>query len=160
MRAGELAKSAGVSTDTLRHYERKGVLARPRRTANGYRQYPPEALGRVLLVRRALAFGFTLDELARLLSARDRGGAPCRQVRSLAAAKLVEVEGRLAELIVLRDELRTTLEGWDARLAKTLDGDRASLLESLASENRPKAGSETGAAKNGFRRKRRTVDEE
>jgi DNA-binding transcriptional MerR regulator len=158
--SGELAKFAGVSTDTLRHYERKGALARPRRAANGYRQYPPEALGRVLLVRRAIAFGFTLDELARVLSARDRGSAPCRQVRALAAAKLEDVEGRLADLIVLRDELRATLERWDVRLAKTPDGDRASLLESLASESRPKAGGKPGAAKNGFRRKRRTVDEE
>lgn len=62
VRAGELARAAGVSTDTLRHYERKGVLGAARRPANGYREYPPEALGRVLLVRRALAFGFTLGE--------------------------------------------------------------------------------------------------
>ncbi len=54
VRAGELARATGVSTDTLRHYERKGVLGRPRRSANGYREYPPEALERVLLVRRAL----------------------------------------------------------------------------------------------------------
>jgi DNA-binding transcriptional MerR regulator len=67
MRAGELARTAGVSTDTLRHYERKGVLQRPRRAANGYRQYPPEALDRVLLVRRALGVGFTRAELARVL---------------------------------------------------------------------------------------------
>ena len=62
IRAGELAKAAGVSTDTLRHYERKGLLQRPRQAANGYRQYPPEALDRVLVVWRALAVGFTLDE--------------------------------------------------------------------------------------------------
>src|ERR1700754_1035172 len=54
VRAGELARAAGVSTDTLRHYERKGVLQKPRRSANGYREYPPDALARVLLVRRAL----------------------------------------------------------------------------------------------------------
>ena len=129
--AGELARAAGVSTDTLRHYERKGVLPRPRRSANGYRRYPPDALARVLLVRRAIAFGFKLDELARVLSARDRGSAPCREVRELAAAKLAEVEGRLAELAGLRDELRSTLKEWDGRLAGTPDGGRAGLLESL-----------------------------
>jgi DNA-binding transcriptional MerR regulator len=154
--AGELAKAAGVSTDTLRYYERRGVLARPRRAANGYRQYPPEALGRVTLVRRALAFGFTLDELARVLSARDRGGAPCRQVRALAAAKLSEVEERLAQLIELRDELRETLGDWDARLAETPDGRAAALLESLAPGRRPRA---AGAAKNGMRRMRRKTNE-
>ena len=60
--AGELAHRVGVSTDTLRHYERKGVLPRPRRGANGYRMYPASAVDRVTLIRRALAVGFTLDD--------------------------------------------------------------------------------------------------
>ena len=137
MRAGELARAAGVSTDTLRHYERKGVLQRPRRSANGYREYPPGALARVLLVRRALAYGFTLDELAQVLRARARGGAPCREVRALAAAKLSDVEARLVELAALRDELRATLAEWDSRLSKTADGSRAGLLESLADSGPP-----------------------
>ncbi|HEY0172366.1 MAG TPA: heavy metal-responsive transcriptional regulator, partial [Pyrinomonadaceae bacterium] len=116
VRAGELARAVGVSTDTLRHYERKGVLGRPRRSANGYREYPPGALARVLLVRRALAFGFTLDELARVLRTRERGGAPCREVRALASGKLAEVEARLAGLLELRDELRAIINEWDSRL--------------------------------------------
>jgi MerR family copper efflux transcriptional regulator len=156
VRAGEVAKAAGVSTDTLRHYERKGVLPRPRRAANGYRQYPPEALARVLLVRRALSVGFTLDELARVLSARDRGAAPCREVRELAAVKLTEIEERIALLTELRGELRATLEEWDKLLARTSDGGRAGLLESLAARVAPSKG---GAAKTGLRRKRRTLDE-
>lgn len=156
IKAGELAKAAGVSTDTLRHYERKGVLQRPRRAANGYRQYPPEALDRVLLVRRALAFGFTLDELARVLSVRDRGEAPCGEVRALAAAKLAEVEERLSQLTELRGELRDTLKEWDARLARTSGGARAGLLESLAARG---GRSRLGAAKDKLRRKRRRVDE-
>jgi DNA-binding transcriptional MerR regulator len=132
IRAGELARAAGVSTDTLRHYERKGVLGAPRRSANGYREYPPDALARVMLVRRALAFGFTLDELARVLRTRERGGAPCREVRTLAAGKLADVETRLAELLELREELRAILGEWDSRLAGATDGARAGLLESLA----------------------------
>ncbi|HEX8119272.1 MAG TPA: heavy metal-responsive transcriptional regulator [Pyrinomonadaceae bacterium] len=132
VRAGELARAAGVSTDTLRHYERKGVLAAPRRSSNGYREYPPEALERVLLVRRALAFGFTLDELARVLRTRERGGTPCREVRALAASKLEEVESRLRELRGLRGELRAILGEWDERLSGAADGGRAGLLESLA----------------------------
>ena len=156
LHSGELAKAAGVSTDTLRHYERKGVLARPRRAANSYRQYPAEALARVLLVRRALAVGFTLDDLARVLSVRDRGAAPCKEVRALAAAKLAEVEEGLAQLIELRDELRATLKEWDGRLSKTPDGGRAGLLESLAAgKGRGKA----GEAKTGLRGKRRKIDE-
>ena len=156
MSAGVLAKATGVSTDTLRHYERKGVLPRPRRSANGYRQYPPEALRRVLLVRRALAVGFTLDELARVLAVRDRGAAPCKEVRALAAVKLTEVEERLAQLAELRDELRATVKEWDGRLAATPYGGRAGLLESLAAGG---GKGEPGAAKTTLRRRGRKADE-
>lgn len=69
-RVGELAKAAGISTDTLRHYERKGVLPRPRRSRNGYREYPKEALERVGMIRQALAVGFTLDELSAVFKIR------------------------------------------------------------------------------------------
>lgn len=133
LNSGELAKAAGVSTDTLRHYERKGVLARPQRGRNGYRQYPASALDRVRLVRRALAVGFTLDELAGILRVRDDGGAPCHEVRALAASKLAQVETQLSDLTALRDELRTTLQDWDGRLKRKPAGARANLLESLGS---------------------------
>jgi DNA-binding transcriptional MerR regulator len=156
VRAGELARAAGVSTDTLRHYERKGVLGAPRRSANGYREYPPEALARVLLVRRALAFGFTLDELARVLGTRERGGAPCREVRALAASKLAEVESRLSELRTLRGELRAILGEWDERLSSAADGGRAGLLESLTGR-RAHAG-ESRAARAPLRRGRKNVE--
>jgi DNA-binding transcriptional MerR regulator len=131
-RSGELADLTNVSTDTLRHYERKGVLARPLRRANGYRQYPATALQRVRLIRRALAVGFTLDELAAVLKVRDHGGAPCAEVRTLAAAKLSEVERRLRETVELRDELRAVLTDWDSRMAHRAPGEQARLLESLA----------------------------
>ena len=129
--SAELAELAGVSTDTLRHYERKGVLARPRRSSNRYRQYPSEALQRVQLVRRALSVGFTLDELARILKERDHGGAPCEEVRHLATQKLSNVEKQLRDLMTLRNDLRATLRDWDERLANRSKGERAGLLESL-----------------------------
>ena len=132
LRSGELARLLGVSPDTLRHYERMGVLPRPRRAGNGYRLYEPAALSRVRLVRRALAVGFTLDELRRLLAARDRGAPPCGEVRRLAGEKLEEIEARLGELASLRDELRRTIRDWDTRLAATPRGKPARLLESLA----------------------------
>jgi DNA-binding transcriptional MerR regulator len=132
LRSGELARLAGVSTDTLRHYERKGLLASPRRAPNGYREYPASALDRVRLVRSALAVGFTLDELSRILKVREQGGAPCRQVRKLAAAKLAKVELLLSEVTVLRDALQALLEDWDGKLAQTSSNERAGLLEALA----------------------------
>ena len=82
----------GVSTDTLRHYERVRVLPRPARTAGGYRQYAPEAADRVRLIRRALGLGFSLNELTRILRVRDSGGAPCRQVHALAREKLAQLD--------------------------------------------------------------------
>jgi DNA-binding transcriptional MerR regulator len=133
--AGELARRAGVSADTLRHYERKGVIARPPRAANGYRRYPEETLSRVQLIRRALGLGFTLDDLAGVLRMRDRGGVPCGRVRALAATKLEDVEARLRELMTLRNDLRAALCTWDTQLAKTRPGKRAGLLDSLPAPN-------------------------
>jgi len=121
-----------VSTDTLRHYERVGVLAKPPRTKSGYRQYPSSALERVRLVRRAMSVGFSLEELARVLRVRDKGGAPCRQVRDLVASKLEMIERRMEELALVRDQLEKLLKDWDGRLARTAPGHRAGLLESLS----------------------------
>ena len=150
--SGELADLAGVSRDTLRHYERKGVLPRPLRNHNKYRQYPPEALKRVQLVRRALSVGFTLDELAKVLKVRDAGGAPCEEVRRIAAEKLLHVQDQLRALTELQRDLQKTLRAWDARLAGRANGNRANLLETLSvsgpSANRPP---------HSIKRKRRTA---
>jgi DNA-binding transcriptional MerR regulator len=133
-RSGDIARRAGVSVDTLRHYERKGLLTRPQRLANGYRMYPSAALDRVLLIQRALAVGFTLDELARLLRARDRGQPPCREVRMIAAQKLQDVEQQLHDLAQFREDLERLLHEWDVRLAGTGGAAPAHLLESLTTK--------------------------
>jgi MerR family copper efflux transcriptional regulator len=137
LRSGELAKLTGVSTDTLRHYERLGVLARPRRTEAGYRLYPAEALQRVQLVRRAISVGFSLPELVRILGVRDRGGAPCRQVRALAVSKLAQIDERMQELLVVRKHLEELIAIWDHRLERTPEGQRAGLLEMLSNSLSP-----------------------
>jgi DNA-binding transcriptional MerR regulator len=149
MRSGELARLAGVSADTLRHYEKKGLLAPAHRSANGYREYPPAALARVRLIQRALDMGFTLDDLGRVLPVRDRGGAPCGQVRAIAAARLDALERRIDELQQLRIELRETVDTWDQKLAALPPGQRAGLLDALAAT--PKRSS----AGRGIRRARR-----
>ena len=129
--SGELARQAGVSPDTLRHYERNGLLPEPPRGTNGYRRYAQSALQRVLLIRRALHVGFTIDELRGVLRTRDCGGAPCTRVRDIAAKKLVAVEEQLKELKKLRSELRVALREWDQCLARTPPGKPAHLLELL-----------------------------
>jgi MerR family copper efflux transcriptional regulator len=127
-----LARLTNVSPDTLRHYERKGVLPAPPRSDNGYRRYPLSSVARVQLVQRALIVGFTLDELARVLKEREAGGAPCRRVRALVASRLADLERRLTELSALRDDLRTVLLEWGAALDATAPGRPAHLLEGLA----------------------------
>ncbi len=131
LRSAQLARLAGVSADTLRLYERKGLLPPATRSPNGYREYPPEAEKRVRLVRRAVALGFTLDELAGIVKVRDRGGVPCATVRALAAEKLTLLEARAAEIEEARGLLRGVLARWDELLASTPGGARAALLDAL-----------------------------
>lgn len=126
-----------MSTDTLRHYERIGVLARPRRTEAGYRLYPTDAVKRVQLVRRALSVGFSLAELVRILRVRDSGGSPCKQVRALAASKLEQIDEQMEELRFMRKQLEELLALWDERLRRTPEGERAGLLEMLPSSVGP-----------------------
>ena len=131
LRSGELASMTGVSTDTLRHYERMQVLPLPRRTAAGYRQYPPEAADRVRLVRRAMALGFSLEELSKILAVRDRGGIPCRQVQALALQKLAELDRQINDLVALRGHMQKIVAEWERRLNITPNGQPARLLETL-----------------------------
>jgi DNA-binding transcriptional MerR regulator len=127
----EVARATGVSTDTLRHYERKGLLPEVSRTSSGYRRYSRATVDRVLLIQRALVIGFSLDDLNRVLAVRDRGGAPCRSVRALVGQRLDGLERRIEELLALRDELRVLVKQWDQTLATTPTGQRAHLLEML-----------------------------
>jgi DNA-binding transcriptional MerR regulator len=131
MQSGELARQAGVSTDTLRHYERLGLLAKAPRTSGGYRDYPAQTLERVRLIRRALSVGFSLPELTAILKMRDKGGAPCHRVRALAEAKLFQVQERIKELVGMRKQLEQTLKSWDAKLVRMRPGEQARLLEGL-----------------------------
>jgi len=129
----DVARATGLSTDTLRHYERKGLLPGVTRTAAGYRRYSAISVERALLIQRALVVGFSLADLKRVLGARDKGGAPCRSVRALVGDRLHCLNRRIEELLALRDELRSLLTEWDRRLAKTRVGERAHLLETLGS---------------------------
>jgi DNA-binding transcriptional MerR regulator len=131
----DVARATGVSTDTLRHYERIGLLPRVPRTTSGYRRYSSATVDRVLLIQRALVVGFSLADLARVLSLRDRGGAPCRGVRALVGQRLEDLEQRIEDLLRLRDDLRVLLEQWDQKLASTAANQRAQLLEALGSRD-------------------------
>jgi DNA-binding transcriptional MerR regulator len=132
LRSGDLAKLVGVSSDTLRLYERRGLLPRPPRAANGYRCYPPGTVGRVRLIRAALSIGFTLEELREILRLRDGQGVPCAHVRKLAGTKLRNLDQHIAQLAELRDQHQSVLKQWDPRLKKSRCAQRDGSMEALA----------------------------
>ena len=110
---GQLAKEAGVGVETIRFYEREGLLAKPRRSPSGYRQYPPEAVDRVKFLRRAQRLGFTLREAKELLALRDDPDAGRRDVREKATEKLADIDARIAELQAMRAELGRLVDACD-----------------------------------------------
>ena len=132
LRSGKLADLVGISPDTLRHYERMKLLPVPQRSSGNYRLYPPEAVDRVRLIQRALAVGFSLPELVKILKVRDAGGVPCREVNRLLEEKLLKMDDQIADLVAMRKHLRTVLADWGKRLAHTPEGKPARLLETLA----------------------------
>ena len=131
LRIGQLGKRTGVSVDSIRHYERLGLLPKAARTNAGYRLYSPSAVDRVALVRHALQFGFSLRDVAGFLRVRESGGTPCRDVRAAATRIITAVDERIAELTAARKEMHRTLRHWDRRLARTPANRPARLLESL-----------------------------
>jgi DNA-binding transcriptional MerR regulator len=102
LRSGALARAAGVNRETLRYYERRGLLAEPVRGPGGHRHYPPEALDRLRAIRAAQRLGFTLDEIRGLL---EPHGAAAGAVTDRARAKVIEIDRRIADLRAVRDAL-------------------------------------------------------
>lgn len=107
MRIGEVASRAGVHIETLRYYERRGLLPAPAREASGYRRYQDESVRVVRFIKRAQELGFTLNDIEDLLRLADGGPESCREVRELAAAKIAEMERRIATLQAMRRSLLT-----------------------------------------------------
>lgn len=140
MTIGELARHTGVSSDTIRYYERIGLMPRARRTPGGYRDYPEGAGHRITVIRNAAQLGFPLREIARVLRIRDAGGAPCRQVRDYARELVGEIERRISALQADRKAMLAMIERWDEKLAMTGPDTRAGLLEgTVIAARRPQA---------------------
>lgn len=142
---GGLAVAAGVGVETIRFYERKGLIARPRRPERGFRAYPNEAVRRIRFIRQAQQLGFSLKEIEELLALRADPATDCADVQRRASAKLVEVERKMAQLQRIRAALETVIAACPA--SGTLDG--CSIIEALesnvsdADEDRPSDRSDT-----------------
>src|SRR5262245_31999701 len=113
MKIGEAANRAGVSIDTVRFYERRGVLPAPERTASGYRTYDDSTVDRLVLARRLQSLGFTLDEVIDALHAHDEGGTCCEAERWRLDVVLDRIDARIAELRDLRKEVRNVAAACD-----------------------------------------------
>lgn len=115
LRVAELAKQVGVRPDTIRYYERTGLLAEPPRTASGYRAYPQTAAERVRFIQGCQRLGLRLKDIADLLSVRDTGVCPCEPAEQLLRRRIDELDAELARLSALRADLvgmvRTLPEG-------------------------------------------------
>lgn len=105
MRTSELAGRAGVNTETLRYYERRGPLTQPPRTPGGYRDYPPSAVELLRFIKRAQELGFTLDEVEELLHLDTGGPASCDAARALAEHRRDDLERRIQDLQRMHDSL-------------------------------------------------------
>ena len=105
MRIGAAAEQAGVNVQTLRYYERRGLLPRPPRRTSGYREFPDEAVRVVRFVKRAQDLGFTLDEIEELLRLRSDQRRDRARVRSVATTRVRDIDRKIAELQAMRQAL-------------------------------------------------------
>lgn len=107
VRTGEVAERAGVNVQTLRYYERRGLLPEPDRSVSGYRTYTTDAVRTVRFIKRAQQLGFSLDDIDELLHLASGGPDSCESVRSMAGARITDLDRRIAELQAMRSALDT-----------------------------------------------------
>lgn len=112
LRTGQIAEAAGVNQQTLRYYERRGLLPAPDRSSGGHRLYPPETVTVLRMIKAAQRLGFTLEEIAGLLEAgrHHHGRKSDAGLRTRARDKLADVDAKIANLQVIAASLRTALE--------------------------------------------------
>jgi MerR family transcriptional regulator, copper efflux regulator len=130
MLIGEVARRADVGVETIRFYERQGLVPEPPRTPAGYRQYAEETVSRLRFIQRAKQLGFSLREIEELLSLRVRADASVAGVKARSAAKIREIDGRIRDLERMRKSL--------ASLVKACSGsggaEECPILDALAGE--------------------------
>lgn len=110
MNIGDLSGVCGVPTQTIRFYEKRGLLPDPQRQSNGYRIYDEAAIARIAFIRRAQRSGLTLKEIGGVLNVRAEGRVPCGHVSQLLSSKLSDVKSQMRELRILRGELEALID--------------------------------------------------
>lgn len=125
MTIGRLAQAAEVSVETVRYYQRRGLLPQPAATRGAYRHYPPEVAARLRFIRRAQQLGFTLEEIASLLQLSD--GTDRRSIRRITAARLAQLQQRMADMQKMTDVLQHLLHACEHAGGTT----RCPIIESI-----------------------------
>lgn len=127
LRIGELSRTTGTKVETIRYYERIGLIDPPLRTLANYRAYAPAHLARLSFIRRARALGFSLEQVRQFLQLADDKDAPCDRIDEIAQQHRAAVEAKLADLMALRDELDAIIG--QCRTGKVSD---CTILEALS----------------------------
>ncbi|MFG6177458.1 MerR family transcriptional regulator [Halomonas sp. THAF12] len=122
MKVSELARRAGVTAETVRHYTREGLLSPERDPDNGYQLYDDDDLRRLRFIQRARTLGFGVAEIREILEQSDRGDSPCPLVRDLLAQRLPEIRERIRELEALAGRMEEALAAWEHLPDGTPDG--------------------------------------
>ena len=138
---GRLAKQAGVGIDTVRFYERRGLLPSPQRTASGYRLYEEDSINRIRFVRRAKELGFTLDEIENLLQLQDQGGRKA-DVKAITHRKLEQINAKIADL----ERMRGVLEILEAECNGKGSVSSCPIIEAIAEDDLPTTDTVTSKA--------------
>ena len=126
IRTGEVAARAGVNIQTLRYYERRGLLKEPPRRPSGFRKYPEEAVRVVRFIKHAQELGFTLREIDELLRLRQDRDRTCAQVRRAAEAKIADIDFKLSRLAAVRSALDVLVQSCRNKRAR-----QCPLIEAL-----------------------------
>lgn len=105
MNIGKVAKQTGVTVETIRFYEKQGLIEEPQRSVSGYRQYPHETVKRVLFIQHAKEVGFTLKDIGELLALRREPGTSCTDIKVRATQKIEEVDQKIEDLTRIREAL-------------------------------------------------------
>ncbi|WP_346796429.1 MerR family transcriptional regulator [Halomonas sp. Bachu 37] len=137
MRVSQLARRAGVTAETVRHYTREGLLQPKREPHNGYQIFDEADLERLQFVQRARTLGFSVAEISDILAHADHGDSPCPLVRDLLANRLPQIRARIRELEALAGRMEQALESWANMPDGTPDGHSlCRLIESFPEEKR------------------------
>ncbi len=131
LKVSQIARIAGVGSDSIRHYERIGILPRAERSPAGYRMWNAHDVRYLKWIASAKRAGFTLHELTEIFGMYRAGSPPCHAVRDLLQKKLVDIDQQINELSTLRSKLRPVLARWNGRLSRATLGEFVSLFDDL-----------------------------